>query len=331
VREALRNSFGDLRVRLDPWDIAYGGELPVDSEPVDTAEDVSLEVEVPLAAWTPIIPTAAPPPKSVFFVDGVRRAEARLLVGKDEEFCHGALGSFAVGAVLVRDSTATWHTQRVGRIAVLGSGLSLPSRLALGDALVYEAASATATDADAPLLTIHREMRMAEERLARELAEQLDALVVTDGPLTFGDLTRGRTIGFVKRLFKLYLPTTSQRVLRQLNVGQRSPLFAIKGAGRFARLSWFVRLAQPLPVDAELTGLVRLEVSEVVGVEMAVQLANATAALLPRFVPSRCRDPRAPQNLLPIGALEAHLRRRLGDIALIRRKLAALIARESVA
>jgi hypothetical protein len=53
-----------------------------------------------------------------------------------------------------------------------------------------------------------------------------------------------------------------------------------------------------------------------------------TAALLPAFVPGRGRDPRAPQNLLPIGALEARLRRRMGDVRLIRNRLAALVAGE---
>jgi hypothetical protein len=85
-----------------------------------------------------------------------------------------------------------------------------------------------------------------------------------------------------------------------------------------------------MPVDADLTGLVRLEVSEVVGVDAARALADASAALLPAFVPTRGRDPRAPQNLLPIGALEARLRRRLGDTRLIRRRVTALIARESL-
>jgi hypothetical protein len=59
---------------------------------------------------------------------------------------------------------------------------------------------------------------------------------------------------------------------------------------------------------------------------VARQLADETATRLPAFVPSRARDPRAPQNLLPIGALEQHLRHRLGDARLIRRKIAQLIA-----
>ena len=65
------------------------------------------------------------------------------------------------------------------------------------------------------------------------------------------------------------------------------------------------------------------------GVEAARRLADATAALLPRFVPRRWRDPRSPQNLLPIGALEGSLRRHLGDARLIRRYVETLIAMEA--
>ena len=65
-----------------------------------------------------------------------------------------------------------------------------------------------------------------------------------------------------------------------------------------------------------------------VGVDEAVRLAELTTSVIPRFVPSRNRDPRAPQNLVPIGALEHHLRRGLGDTRLIHRRLATLLARE---
>jgi hypothetical protein len=75
---------------------------------------------------------------------------------------------------------------------------------------------------------------------------------------------------------------------------------------------------------------VRLEVSDTVGRDEAVRLADLTSTVLPGFVPSRTRDPRAPQNLVPIGALEQHLRRGLGDARLIHRRLATLLAQESV-
>jgi hypothetical protein len=228
----------------------------------------------------------------------------------------------------VAGGRATWHTEHVGRVAVLGSGQAFSGPVDLGAALTYEPRSTPSDEPDGPLLAIHGEMRQAEERLARILADDPDALVIVDGPITFGDATRGRAIGFIKRLFTLYLQEAQMQVVSRLRVGERSPIFAIVGAGRFARLSWFVRLAQPLAVDADLTGLTRLEVAGGLSLAEAQQLADATTALLPAFVPTRARDPRAPQNLLPIGALEAHLRRRLGDARLVRRRLASVIAKE---
>jgi hypothetical protein len=88
-------------------------------------------------------------------------------------------------------------------------------------------------------------------------------------------------------------------------------------------------LAPPQLGDSELAGIVRLEVSEAVGLDVAKRLADASAAVLPRFVPKRWRDPRSPQNLLPIGALETSLRRHMGDSRLIRRHIETLIASEA--
>jgi len=50
-------------------------------------------------------------------------------------------------------------------------------------------------------------------------------------------------------------------------------------------------------------------------------MADLATASLPRFASSRHRDPRAPQNLYPIGGLERELRRRSGDARFIYRSL----------
>jgi hypothetical protein len=136
-------------------------------------------------------------------------------------------------------------------------------------------------------------------------------------------------IGFIKRIFKFYLPRERLGLLAALRRGERTPLFALRSSRRFLRFSWFVRLADPYLGASDLAGIVRLEVSEVVGVETARRLADASTAALPRFVPGRWRDPRSPQNLLPIGALEASLRRYMGDGRLVRRHIEALIAAEA--
>jgi hypothetical protein len=118
-------------------------------------------------------------------------------------------------------------------------------------------------------------------------------------------------------------------LLARLGAGQRTPLFALRSSRRFVRFSWFLRLAQPRLGNSELAGIARLEVSEAVGLDAASRLADASAAVLPRFVPGRWRDPRSPQNLLPIGALEASLRHQMGDDRLIRRHIETLLAREA--
>jgi len=174
------------------------------------------------------------------------------------------------------------------------------------------------------------DMRAEEERLGRDLANADDTLVVADGPLTFEEASRSPVLGYIKRIFKLYLPRERLGLLAALRAGERTPLFALRASRRFARFSWFARLADPHPGASDLASIVRLEVSEVVGVDEARRLADASTAVLPRFVPSRWRDPRSPQNLLPIGALETMLRRQMGDSRLIRRHIETLIAMEAL-
>jgi uncharacterized protein len=259
----------------------------------------------------------------------VRRIEARVLARREGRVIHGAFGSFGVGCVEVSGGAAVCGEAEIHRVLALDSGVALPEAIEVGPALRYRSVGAAESDPDAPLRRIQDEMRLCEERRARALADQDGVLVVADGPLTFGGPLRGGAVGFIKRLFKLYLDAALLPVLAKLPPGGRTPLFALAGQQRFSRYSWFLRLAGLQPGDSDLAGIVRLEVSDSVGLEGARRLADATAILLPRFAPTRGRDPRAPQNLLPIGALEQHLRRRLGDPRVIRRRLSTLIATEA--
>ncbi|MEO8662272.1 MAG: hypothetical protein ABI693_27665 [Bryobacteraceae bacterium] len=77
----------------------------------------------------------------------------------------------------------------------------------------------------------------------------------------------------------------------------------------------FKRLATPRPMEHSLAGIVRLEVRAALGVVRAIELANLAAVQLSRFAR------RAPQNLVPVGALEEQLRHRLGDALTIRRAI----------
>jgi hypothetical protein len=320
--------FGPFQVRVDPWEVDYGSETPL--EPLDDKpdEDVILDVELPPGQWAPLNPGPVRSPERVYFVDGVRRLETRLVVNNDGRVLHGGFGSFAVGCVEVRPGRATFGDKDLGREVVLGSGQRLPQDVPVRPNLVYTARSAKEAEPDAPLRTIQANMRRAEVRLARRLADLADTLVVTDGPL--GVEGKGNAVGLIKRISELYLPNCMLPVLIKLPAGTRTPLFAIRAkTRRFDRLAWFLRLAPVLPGESELHGLVRLEVAESLGSPGARLLADLTVILLPRFAPPPGRDPRSPQNLLPIGALEQQLRHALGDQRLVRRWIETLIAREA--
>ena len=51
-------------------------------------------------------------------------------------------------------------------------------------------------------------------------------------------------------------------------------------------------------------------------------MADVSTATLPRFASTPYKDPRAPQNLIPIAGLEKRLRALLGDARLLHRALA---------
>lgn len=325
-----RKPFGPFSVRIDPWAVDYGSETPTEFQSdAEDSSSVDVAVEVDGSTWAPIQATHVPATHAISFVDGVRRMEARLVVTHEGQVLHGLLGSFAVGGVECAEGRAAFGEERKGRMIVFGAGHRPPGPMTLAPSLVYQPFSAPEDDADAPLKCLHNEMRAAERQLARSHARP-DRIVIADGPLAPGDTTVGHVLGFVKRLFKLYVGPEQLAVVRALPLAARTPLFLIEGHDRFARYSWFLRLGPRLAIESEFTGLVRLEVSSAVGRDEAIRLADLTAGLLPRFVPSRTRDPRAPQNLIPIGALEHHLRRGLGDARLIHRRLATRLAQESL-
>ena len=316
-------------LRLDPWQVEYGAELPA-SGADDTGPVVEVDpfIEVKADQWAALspLPSAAMPlPDAVAFVDGVRRLELRVVVPRGHGWAHGAFGSWGVGAVIAADGgRMVFGDHEVGRCLVIGSGVVPPAPIVLGPGLAWDNHAAEGDETDVPPKWVHRQMRENEERFARRLAAASGLLVVSDGPLSFVDRTPAAVLGLVKRLHELYLPDALLPVLFGLTPGQRTPLVALVGTA-FERYTWFMRLASPSAGEPPLSGIVRVEVATTIGREAAARLADLSAILLPRYVPARARDPRAPQNLLAIGALESHLRRQLGDQALLRRHLETLI------
>lgn len=297
----------------------------------DGQEAVDTTIERESGEWNAIDPAVTPgsPRESVWFIDGVRRLEARVTAKSDGQYFYGAFGAYAVGVVHLNDYQAGFERFITGRMLVLSSSDLPPREITLAPGLTYLPVRVADSEPDAPIRAIHGEMRKAEENLAREIAAHENRLVIVDGPLTFEDQTRGSAVGYIKRIIKTYLAPPQLALLTTLELGQRTPLFALQRSKRFSRISWFLRLSEPRKGDSDFSGIVRLEVETAVGVEMAQMLADTCGKMLPELKARRALDQRAPQNLLPINALERFLRRKLGDERLIRRRLEAFIAREA--
>ena len=323
--------------RLVPWlpERGTGIESPVDEQPAPGLVDTRVERD----EWTAIAPVPGPPP-AVQIVDGVRRAEAQVLEdGADIEGGprFGLFGTFGVGVVRCAPGAARIldeHTVVARRYLQCG-GSPRPVVVPAGRGeLTYEprvpAGAITPNDL---LKALNDYMLDAEALLAADLAEQSgppDVLTFVDGPLRHRQRGR-RVVGYVKRVRTWYLEPSELALLTRLRVGERTPLFRIAAQSSNAddRYSWFVRLADMSSLFHPLATSMRLELSADLPLEEAVALADATVRALPPLASSPDRDPRAPQNLLPVGALEQHLTHNLGDRRWIWRLIGAAVAQEA--
>lgn len=302
------------RLFVEGWAPEYGASVERD-ERLTSAEG-SVDVAVEGRPWDPIRGRDDGIPK-VAFVDGVRRVDARLVLDAPQGPVAGICGTHAVGAVVwdrdARSSAIVEHA--VKRVALLGSG-EVPRLPPVPYGLEYVAGAVPDDDPAALVRALHDGMRRAEARLAEDLARG-GLFVVADGPLyEYDDSDK---MGYVKSHRRSYLPPDHAAIVGELDAGERTPLFTI-GEAAYRRYSWYVRLA-PRGRGHSWAGIARCEASAVPGLDVVARLADRSAAVLPLVASAEHRDPRAPQNLVPIAALERDLRHRMGDPGLALRAL----------
>src|SRR5262249_32964260 len=157
-----------IRLRLDPWPGDYDGALQIEEFQETQVADVDMTVETP--AWTAI---AAPKnecrPARLAFIDGVRRADARV-IGETarKPIVYGMFGSVAVGAVEVNGSKAAIERVIVRRYLVLGSNQSPdPEAFQIGSTMVmFDPYSTAESGPTGPMLALQNLMRAEEASLA---------------------------------------------------------------------------------------------------------------------------------------------------------------------
>jgi len=304
---------------VDPWDPGYGVARGDELDGRESSARLDLGVELRPDEWRPLTPGLdTPTPGSVLFLDGVQRIDARVWRhGAEPEPSPGVLASVAVG--LVRCD---------GAAQIVGVAVDRGLFAEAGDDIVTRHARYTYRHTPGGLdkLTFGVTRRMSELEVEvanawRQDSDVEDDLLVVDGPLR-GRTHLARTVGYVKTHQKSYLQPDQAKVVAALEPGQRSPVFAMGTS--WERRSWYLRL--PGASNAPWSAIVRLECSADLPIDDAVTLADVTARVLPALASSPHKDPRAPQNLVPIGGLERQLRHRLGDAALLYRSLRGALA-----
>jgi hypothetical protein len=307
---------------VEGWAPDYGA--PFEPEELLTPAEGSVDLAVERSDWAPL-PGHDDGLAQMAFVDGVRRIDARLTVDDPVEGpIPGVCGSFAVGATIWDRAarTSTVAGARVERLAVL-SGRREEVLPAVGLDPPYRTETIDDTDPNMLVLHVHGRMRRAEGACAAEFARS-GCFVVADGPLS--DLSPQSTVGYVKTHRRTYLPPEHNPIVAALDAGERTPLFAINDHRRY---SWYLRLAAPNGGHS-WSGVVRCEAYGSLPIGDVRAMADRTAAVLPLVASQEHLDPRAPQNLVPIAALERELRHLMGDRGLVYRAIRGAVMREEI-
>lgn len=312
-----------MKFWVDAWDPSYAAAAADDvaGPAQESTAQLDVDVEVPAAAWSAM---PAPPdlraPASVLLVDGVRRIDARVWTAEDDGGSYpGLAASYAAGVVRcdLRAGRAALAGARVARglftasptaAEVVGGQLRWPvHRVTSGDPVELPAA------VQGPLSQLEADVAGG----ARAEPDDGDDLLVVDGPLR-GRAHLPRALGYVKTHRRQYLPAELTAVVTTLPPGHRSPVFRLGTS--WHRYTWYLRL--PGGSGAPWSGVVRAECAAELSRTAAVGLADLSVVALPRFASTPYKDPRAPQNLVPIAGLEHRLRALLGDARLLHRALA---------
>lgn len=319
--------------RVEAWDSDYQPPIQFDEISLSQSDvDATVETE----EWECFSPTVRSLPKRIIFIDGCRRIDAPLVGGDGNNISYGVFGTLAVGAVVVDRSLPQANCTQIKVRRVLGFGgaqeaelTRIPCPLGSKAELVYEPLKPSQSNSpDVRGLIVQNAMLAAEEQLiAQQVADYTDTLVIRDGRLSYN--SPQFVLGYVKTMHKSYLSEKYAALLWQLSPKQRSPIFLIKEKNR-PRFSWYIKSGNCQHPEQQgyhtLHGIVRLEISSEIPLETVQEIANQTTHLIPQYASHPSRDPRAPQNLTPVGALEQELGRQMGDATLIKRRVQNFLA-----
>jgi len=311
-------------LKYDPRPVGY--DSVVNAMPEDDESTTVVDDAFEMGEWRAVAPEAPASPPRLVFIDGVQQYDARFSAEGEGWPIPGILATYAAGAICpaADEPLSELTVQRAAILARAARPSPIAIRLA-STAFTYHPEPAAGDDPAALESKLNHLRAEIEASIARRFVGHGDAFVVVDGRLP-PDVSGA--VGLIKTPQRVPIAAESQvRVLRELRTGERSPVFIRQRSDR-RYYSWFICLRTPGPHDVALSGLAMVEMDESASRDDVMRAATLTASLLPRYAPSAHRDPRSPQNLLPVGQLERELRRRMGQREFVARLIREAFARE---
>ena len=282
-----------MRLAVEPWAPEYGS--PTEEGGFTPQDPPVLDLELAPQDWEPLSPGGAPV-GIVYFVDGVHRIEARLVVTLDS-------GEARRGRCVSVRARGSRVLQRPGHRR---RGPGSPTSSWLPDKAARTSPLATAPS---PTTWCLRRLGPGQGpsgphgrprgRGARSVAPGADDLVITDGPLSRPPARAKHAVGYVKT-HPMAVPARGPVPARRHRAppGPAHAGLPPRGAAARPGTSACPRRRPRLVRRRPLRGRGRGQRPR------PFALADRVTAALPRFASEGHKDPRAPQNLYPIGGLE---------------------------
>jgi hypothetical protein len=213
-----------MKMFLDPWPPDFDPPVAIDQALYDGPVDTTVET----SKWEAIANPQQRLFGKIFFLDGARRIDARVLVQTaDGRTVHGLFGTIAAGCVESEGMRANVRAVDIQRRLILGGGISDSATIDIGGGrFSYQAFATQAENPQDVLAKLQYLMRENEAQLGQTLLAE-GSCVFVDGPLTYFSSSCESMVGVVKKIQQPYLDPLHFDLVSRLATGQRTPLFHI--------------------------------------------------------------------------------------------------------
>ncbi len=285
----------------------------------ESLEIADIDIEGDL--WSPI--SGYEPSKlKVSFVDGVQRIHQFVYLSSDKDRGEGIFVSMGAGAVILIKEGSSFRSQYAvsekERLFITNTNIKGSIDVEWAG---YKMSFRIVNSPKEPMNNVLNELKKLEYVVVKKVSENFSPdFVIWDGTLKYNlRETSFPVVGAVKKHMKYFIPREMADILKDMEVGQRTPLILLKSLDTeraFDRYTWYVKID-----EGGIASTVRFEVPADIDKEKVVDIANTTAWLYPMITSMEFTDKRSPHNVAPLRYIEKTLSRELGNPFLLKRAI----------